>query len=230
MSRERMTEFVPGELSRIRRMNRVRQARRTRRVRGLFLAVVLMIVLTPYAGHWAVQRTTAWSMSGQKNLSFTDEELEGLAADVLGGIVRDGMTQLEQARAVFDYVHDHIAYTGQSDKSDWKSGAYTGLTTGKGDCFTYYAVSRALLTALGIDNLTVERTGGETQHYWNLVNCGGGWYHFDACPRSSKLPPFRSFMFTDRQAADFTAAAGRNYYDFDGSLLPERAAEVLTEN
>ena len=71
-----------------------------------------------------------------------------------------------------------------SDKSDWKTGAYTGLTAGRGDCFTYYAVSRALLTALGIDNLAVERVGGETRHFWNLVNCGDGWYHFDACPRS----------------------------------------------
>ncbi|MBD5160697.1 MAG: transglutaminase domain-containing protein [Oscillibacter sp.] len=165
-----------------------------------------------------------------KDQPFTDEEFEELTADVLDEIVWDGMTRLEQARAVFDYVHDHIIYTGHSDKSDWKTGAYTGLTTGKGDCFTYYAVSRALLTALGIDNLAVERVGGETRHFWNLVNCGDGWYHFDACPRSSKLPPFLSFMFTDRQAADFTAEAGRNYYDFDGSLLPERATETVTEN
>lgn len=229
MSREEIIEFAPGELVQLRRMNRARRARRTRRVRGLFLAVILMVVLAPYARHWAAQRAAVWSMSWQKDLSVTDEELEGLTADVLEGIVREGMTQLEQAKAVFDYVHDHIAYTGYADKSDWKTGAYVGLTTGKGDCFTYYAVSRALLTALGIDNLTVERVGGETQHYWNLVNCGDGWYHFDACPRSSKLPAFFSFMFTDRQAAEFTAEAGRNYYDFDGALLPERATEVVSE-
>ena len=122
--------------------------------------------------------------SSAKDWPFSDEEFEGLTADVLDRIVWDDMTRLEQARAVFDYVHDHITYTGHSDKSDWKTGAYTGLTTGKGDCFTYYAVSRALLTALGIDNLAVERVGGETRHFWNLVNCGDGWYHFDACPRS----------------------------------------------
>lgn len=262
MSRERMLELAPEELSRIRRVNRARRARRRRRVRGLLLTFLLMIALALYAGH----RTTQWAAarpmprqeepfsqtqplqaaasipaepapaaSGRdddegpsaKDRPFTDEEFEGLTADVLDEIVWDGMTRLEQARAVFDYVHDHIIYTGHSDKSDWKTGAYTGLTAGKGDCFTYYAVSRALLTALGIDNLAVERVGGETQHFWNLVNCGDGWYHFDACPRSSKLPSFLSFMFTDRQAADFTAEAGRNYYDFDGSLLPARAEEIV---
>lgn len=254
MSRVRMIEPAPEELSRVRRANRVRRARRMRRVRGLLMAALLMIALAFYAGYCTTQWAAARSMPRQDepfspaqplepsasgrdddgessagDQLFTDEELDGLAADVLDEIVWDGMTRLEQARAVFDYVHDHIIYTGHSDKSDWKTGAYTGLTTGKGDCFTYYAVSRALLTALGIDNLAVERVGGETRHFWNLVNCGG-WYHFDACPRSSKLPPFLSFMFTDRQAADFTAEAGRNYYDFDGSLLPERAEEALTDS
>lgn len=265
MSRERMIEFAPEELSQIRRMNQARRVRRMRRVRGLLLAVVLMIALAFYGGNRAAQRAAGRVMPGReeqisqtqplqapvsisaepvpgasgmdvdggfsaKDQPFPDEELEGLTADVLDGIVRDGMTQLEQARAVFDYVHDHITYTGQSDKSDWENGAYAGLITGRGDCFTYYAVSRALLTALGIDNLAVERVGGETRHFWNLVDCGDGWYHFDACPRSSKLPPFLSFMFTDRQAADFTAEAGRSYYDFDGSLLPERVTEIITEN
>ena len=157
MSRERTIEFAPESLYQIHRMNRTRRARRMRRGRGLLLAAAVTIILALYAGHWAFQRTAAWSMARP---SFTDEELEELTADVLEEIVWEGMTQLEQARAVFDYVHDHIAYTGHADKSDWKTGAYAGLTTKKGDCFTYYAVSRALLTALGIDNLTVERAGG----------------------------------------------------------------------
>lgn len=162
-------------------------------------------------------------------LSFTQEELDKLVADVLDVIVSEDMTTLEQARAVFDYVHSNISYTGHADKSDWVNGAYVGLTTGRGDCFTYYAVSRALLDALEIDNLPVERVGGKTLHFWNLVNCGDGWYHFDACPRSLKMPIFLSFMVTDEQVAAFTAMAGRSYYDFDGTLLPERATETITK-
>lgn len=149
--------------------------------------------------------------------------MDHLVQVVLDNIISDGMTKLEQARAVFDFTRTKISYTGDSDKSDWENGAYEGLTTRKGDCFTYYAVSRALLTALEIDNLEVQRVGGPTSHYWNLVNCGDGWYHFDATPRSSKMPAFVSFMFTDAEAADYTARAGREYYTFDGSLYPERA-------
>lgn len=159
-----------------------------------------------------------------------EKELDHLVQVVLDNIIAEDMTKLEQARAVFDFTRTKISYTGDSDKSDWLSGAYEGLTTRKGDCFTYYAVSRALLTALGIDNLEVQRVGGPTSHYWNLVNCGDGWYHFDATPRSSKMPAFVSFMFTDAEAADYTARAGREYYTFDGSLYPERATGEPGEN
>lgn len=156
---------------------------------------------------------------------FGDQEkLDEQVQKVLDGIITDGMTKLEQAKAVWDFTKNGISYTGSSDKTDWMSGAYEGLATRKGDCFTYYAVSRALLTALEIDNIEVRRVGGITSHYWNLVNCGDGWYHFDATPRSSKLPYFVSFMFTDEEAADYTARVGegREYYTFDGSLYPER--------
>lgn len=162
---------------------------------------------------------------GDPPLNCTQEELDAEVQKALSGIITEGMTKLEQAKAVWDFTKGGIRYTGDSDKSDWKSGAYEGLTTRKGDCFTYYAVSRALLTELGIDNLEVQRVGGISSHYWNLVNCGDGWYHFDATPRSSKLPYFVSFMFTDQEAADYTASVGggREYYTFDGSLYPERA-------
>ena len=80
---------------------------------------------------------------------FTQEEYDQTVADTLDSIIEDGMTPMEQAKAVFTYVHNNIRYISHSDKSDWMNGAYAGLTTGKGDCFTYYAVSRALLTEIG---------------------------------------------------------------------------------
>lgn len=162
-------------------------------------------------------------------LPFDEEKLDVEVERILGAIVTSDMTKLEQARAVFDFTKTGIRYTGDSDKSDWRTGAYEGLTTRKGDCFTYYAVSRALLTGLGIDNLEIQRLGGPTSHFWNLVDCGDGWYHFDATPRSSKMPAFESFMFTDEEAAEYTRKAGREYYTFDSSLYPPRAGSAEAE-
>ncbi len=177
------------------------------------------------------RETPAGNSAGTKapSASFTQEGLDELVRQAIDNIITPGMTRLEQAKAVWKFTKTGISYTGKSDKSDWRAGAYEGLRSRRGDCFTYYAVSRALLTALGIDNLEVQRVGGPTSHYWNLVNCGDGWYHFDATPRSSKMPYFVSFMFTDKEAADYTARAGRNYYSFDGSRYPERVGGAKEE-
>lgn len=161
---------------------------------------------------------------------FSQESLDERIEKIVGSIITDGMTKREQAYAIFKYVYSHVRYVGTGIKTSWQEGAFEGLTTGRGDCYTYYALSRALLTAAGIDNLEVTRIGGTDSHYWNLVNCGDGWYHFDAGPHTVPMPAGSSFfMFTDAEAAAYTAKAGRNYYDFDGSLYPERAGGVEPE-
>ncbi len=147
----------------------------------------------------------------------TDEMLNELTDQVLSNILTDGMDKREQAFAIYKYVKGHVAYTGDSDKSDTKNEAYRGIKNAVGDCFTYYAVSEVLLNRVGIDNMRVTRVGGRTQHFWNLVNCGDGWYHFDACPHKDKI---ESFMLTDAEVAAYTAKRGNNYYSFDKSLYP----------
>ena len=111
--------------------------------------------------------------------TVTEEEVKALAQDVLRGLVTDDMVAAEKLRAVFNYVRGHVHYVGNSDKSDWRKEAARGFKTGKGDCFTFYSVTRALLDELEIDYMSVTRKGGRTRHYWVIVNIGTGWYHFD---------------------------------------------------
>lgn len=148
---------------------------------------------------------------------ISDDMLNQVADEILADIVNDTMTKKEKAWAIYEYVRGHIAYTGESDKSDWKKEAYRGVKNAVGDCFTYFSVAKMLLTRVGIDNMDVTRVGGRTRHYWHLINCGDGWYHFDACPNKDKM---QSFMLTDQQIADYTAKRGNNYYTFDKSLYP----------
>lgn len=150
-------------------------------------------------------------------LSVTDEMLNGLTDGILADIIKDGMTDREKAWEIFKWVKGNVGYTGDSDKSEWKNEAYRGIKNGVGDCFTFYAVSEALLTRAGIDNMRVTRVGGRTQHFWNLINCGDGWYHFDTCPHKDKLS---SFMLTDAEVEEYTIQRGNNYYTFDKSLYP----------
>lgn len=147
----------------------------------------------------------------------TDEMLNEKTDKILAKITKEGMTKREIAWEIYKWVKKNVSYTGSSDKSDAKKEAYRGIVNGVGDCFTYYAVSEALLTRAGIDNMRVTRVGGRTQHFWNLVNCGDGWYHFDSCPNKDKM---ETFMLTDAEVEAYTKKRGNNYYNFDKSLYP----------
>lgn len=152
------------------------------------------------------------------------ERLETITKKILAEITTEEMDQREKARAIFDYVHDNIHYAGSSNKRSWVRAAYTGFTRGIGDCFNYFACSKALLTQAGIENVDLQRVGGVSQHFWQLVNVGDGWYHFDACP-TPKEYGLDAFLFTEAQARAFTEmCAGDdrypNYYVYDYAACP----------
>lgn len=152
-----------------------------------------------------------------KKIIISEATVYEVADGILAKIITEGMTKREKALEIYRWVKNHVGYTGSSDKSDWLFEAYRGMKNGVGDCFTFYAVSQALLTRAGIDNMRVTRVGGRTQHFWNLVNCGAGWYHFDTCPH---VDDHEAFMLTDAEVAAYTAKKGNHYYSFDKSLYP----------
>lgn len=157
-------------------------------------------------------------------LVVTQKMLNGVIEEIFDAILTPEMSKYEQAQAIFTYVNNNITYVATSDKTDWVRGAYLGLTRGKGDCYNYWAASKALLTAAGIDNLDLEREGGDSLHFWNLVNVGDGWYHFDTCwhPKGYALD---SFMMTEDEAVAYTEKLASelewpNYYTYDYSSCP----------
>ena len=186
---------------------------------------------------------TAVDLSGNKveekaiikvveELVITEELVYEMADEVLDQIATDGMTKLEVAKAIYDWT-GKIKYVGTSDKTNVLSGAYQGFLKKRGDCYTYYAVAEVLLTRAEIDTMCVPRVGGNSSHFWNLVNLGEGWYHFDASPRISG-DTFEAFMVTDEEVKAYTESYTKqhpehpNYYTFDASLYPERAQKEMS--
>ena len=147
------------------------------------------------------------------------EKVNDMADRILAKIVKDGMSREETAKAIFDYVNSHIKYVGSSDKSSWIVGAYTSFTTGRGDCFNYFACAKALLTRAGIPNVDIQRVGGPTRHYWQLVDVGSGYYHFDSCPHEREYP-LTAFMLTESEVQEYTSWRGKNYYVYDYEACP----------
>ncbi len=168
------------------------------------------------------------------NATVSEDEVRALAQEVLEKIITDDMVTAEKLKAVFDYVRKHVSYVGNSDKTDWRKEARRGFTTGKGDCFTFYAVTRALLDELGIDYMSVTRKGSSTRHYWVIVNIGTGWYHFD--PILAPRHKHKCFMWTNRQCQVkpyFWRYEKANYpeiatdpFDYDAVVRAEREGRL----
>ena len=129
--------------------------------------------------------------------TVTDEQVRQMAQGILSRIITPDMVTAEKLKAVFDYVRGRVHYTGSSNKKDWRQEAMRGYEDGRGDCFTVYSLTRALLDELQVPYMSVTRKGSSTHHYWVIVNIGTGWYHFD--PLISSVHKHRCFMWTNQQ-------------------------------
>lgn len=118
--------------------------------------------------------------------AYSIEEVDALADKVLAGIITDDMSEYDKLTAIYKWVRRNVGYIGHSDKGDWVKAAYEGLAMGQGDCYVFACVAKELLTRAGIENRDIAKIPAKTEHYWNLVNIGEGWYHYDTCPRKDR--------------------------------------------
>ncbi len=149
---------------------------------------------------------------------------ESVADSVLKSITKTGWSDEKKARAIYDYTKRHCSYVDADSHSDWRSSGLSGIRYGAGDCFTYYAVSRLLLSRAGIPNLTVERypAYANGNHWWNLVHLDSGWYHFDTTPR---LAGGRFCLNTDAQLRAYSTGST---FRFQYSKYPKRATKMIS--
>ena len=121
---------------------------------------------------------------------YTESEVNALADQVLAKITNSGMSQRQKLTAIYNYVRSSIVYTNSSEKGNWVKAAFCGLADKKGDCYTYACTAKALLNRAGIKNKDIKKIPTSTSHYWNLVDIGEGWYHFDTTPRRGQNVSF----------------------------------------
>lgn len=173
---------------------------------------------------------------------ITEAMLYELIDPILDDIFGDGITTVQKLRAIYDYVYDNTAYVSTSDKSGWVRAAYNGLLNRNGDCFTYFALSKAMMERAGIQNMDIQRSPEiaamvNERHYWSLVNIGTEanpqWYHFDACHMSGTPKPW-GFLMTDEQLLQFSDkrenADGISgyFYVYDSTAYPPTSTQIFT--
>ena len=185
-------------------------------------------VIPSQAGRYTVTYTAADRSGNRASRSCTytlvepavsERQVREAAQKVLGKITSDDMVLAEKLRAVYDYLHENMRFSGSSDKTDWRKEALRGLTTYRGDCFTYFSATRALLDELDVPYLCVTRKSDTSRHYWVIVNIGTGWYHFDPINYYSWN---LCFMWTNEQCR---VGSKRDFWRFHEENFPPIATE-----
>lgn len=168
---------------------------------------------------------------GEYSLSTLMALIEDKAAEL--NITKD-MSKVEQVRAIYNYVHNAIKFTDESNvpgidrskwQSDWLEEAVRGLETLEGDCYTYYSLSKAFFEYFGIENYGIKRAenyeGAEDDgtHFWSAVNVGEGtdrWYYYDATRLNGYFNGNRSdknaCLITEAKLKSHKTSSGETYF------------------
>ena len=154
---------------------------------------------------------------------------------VIAQIIKPEMNTEAKVRAIYDYVQDSINYASTAKTDDFVYAAYMSLfSSGTGDCYSYFAASKAFFERLGIENVDMKRAEGSAagEHYWNFVNIGTKdapkWYHYDANPISGQYS-VSGCLLTDAQVAAYDTWRGEGYRKYDKTGIPASATEIITD-
>ena len=108
-------------------------------------------------------------------------------------------------------------------ETDWIEEAYRTLSMNRmeGDCYSYYAVSKAFFEYFGIENMGIQRAVSSTEsgtHYWNIVKVEGGWYYFDATRLGGSFADGtkNACLITEAKLLGYkTSSGGTEFYKID---------------
>ncbi len=137
------------------------------------------------------RNTTIDGLELDRNGRYTtgSEELDGLLADAVAGVVTDDMTQMEKLRAVYDYAKETFGYLGigavDTSKEGWETEQATNMLKNKrGNCYSWSSVFTYLARQVGFDAHAIAGTGvspkgSESVHAWTEITIDGVAYTFD---------------------------------------------------
>ena len=167
----------------------------------------------------------------------TEDMLYAEIDKVIAQIIPDHLSLQDKVRAVYSYIVDSINYAPTPETGDYVYAAYMALfSSGTGDCFSYFAASKAFFERLGIENIDMKRSadGAPGKHFWSLVNVGTKdspkWYHYDATPTAltNDNISILGCLLTDAQIEAYDALYAQGYRKYDKTGIPASATEIIT--
>lgn len=149
---------------------------------------------------------------------FKEEDIKELAQEVIREQLSDDMTDYEKLEALYYWIRWNVHYVEMDIKDDYLEAAYYGLKEHRGDCFVFFATAKVLLTEAGFKNKDIDTLPLRDVHYWNLVDLGDGWMHFDTVPREDGVAVF---LYIDDETLQKYSERHQNSHIYDKSRFPD---------
>lgn len=104
------------------------------------------------------------------------EQIDGVANGVLQGIAMEA-SDYEKILYVYEYIVNSVEYDLEAPDNQ---NIYSSLVGKRSVCAGYSKAAQYLLERLGVSVIYVTGTAnGSNSHAWNMVQCGGEYYHVD---------------------------------------------------
>ena len=176
-------------------------------------------------------------------MTLIDQKIAELGIDKLP-------TTREKVEAVYNFVHA-IKFENESNtpgaaknrdswQEDWVEEATRTLNTGKGDCYSYFSLSKAFFVKLGIDHKDIRQDNskctisGINTHFWCMVNIGTAstpsWYFYDATELAGEFPTGgdNGCLRTRAEIDNYIPnKSGTGFYAFNDTGYPKTATVSL---
>lgn len=107
--------------------------------------------------------------------SRMQEEIEREAGICLSGIPADA-SDYEKILYVYEYIVNHVTYDTEAEDNQ---NIYSALVNKRSVCAGYSRTMQYLLERLGVFCMYVTGDAQGQAHAWNIVACGGDYYHVD---------------------------------------------------
>lgn len=110
------------------------------------------------------------------------KRLYNVVKEIMGSVVKPGMSDYEKELAIHDYLVTHCYYSENADQNPGSEiyRAYGALVNGNAVCNGYAEAYQLLLSCAGVECKFVTGSADGIDHAWNLVQIDGQWYHVDA--------------------------------------------------
>ena len=170
-----------------------------------------------------------------KSKAYSKDKLNSKIASFANSLgITKNMSKEEQIKRIYGFVNDVIGFNDKSNivkinrdnwKQDWIEEAILtleGYEEGdcKGDCYSYYSVSKAFFEYFGIKNIGLRRDKSLDKnhgtHFWHIVDVGNGkWYYYDATNLKGKFSDgTRNACLIPQAKLDSYEVTENNKYNF----------------